>query len=745
MKTTFRVKGMSCAACAAHVEGAVSALDGVESVAVSLLTDSMRVEHSCDVQRIIEAVARAGFSANVQENRAAVVSPVIEKVKDNRRNFLLSLLFLLPLLYLTMAHHMLHAPLPSLFVPSVHPLIYMGAQLLLAIPVIVINRHYFVRGFFAVLRRSPNMDTLIMIGSGVAFLHGVVLFILAAVQSENATDYAMGLYVEASAMILTLVTLGKMLEGSAKNKTSEAIRALSALAPTHSRIVRDGVEIEIPTEELSVGDILRIRAGESIPADGVILEGDVSVNEASITGESLPIDKSAGDKLYCGCTVYNGTVLMRAESVGEDTSLSAVIRMVSEAAASKAPIARLADAVSRYFVPAVTLIALGTFIGWWIAADIGTALSHAIAVLVISCPCALGLATPTAIMTATGRGAQMGILIKSAEALEALGHVRCVAMDKTGTLTRAEMKVCGSKSADGVSTERLFTVARALESGSLHPIASAITEAAESITTDRPTVSDFCTLAGLGVFARVEGKPCLAGNAALMEEYELEYGHLSDAADAFERIGASTVYVSVGEDVLGVIGVADTVREESGAAVAELHRMGMQTVLLTGDNRRAAEHVASTLGIDEVRAGMLPEEKAKAVLSLGERGKTAMIGDGINDAPSLSAANVGIAIGAGADAAIESADVVLKRSSLSDAVDAFALGRATLRNIRQNLFWALFYNSIGIPLAAGAFGLNLPPSYAALAMSLSSFCVVCNALRLRRFRRHPAKDTEKAG
>jgi len=738
MKREFRVTGMSCASCASHVENAVRGVPGVSSVVVSLLTDSMTVEFDlpADEDKIISAVTRAGYGASLPEVGGELSFDDAPRPTGGRR-LLLSALLTIPLFWLAMGH-MIGLPIPPFLSPHDHPYAFIAVQAILAYAVAVINSRFFTGGFLALIRRAPNMDSLVMLGSGASLLHGTVTLVLAIVGgTEQAVELSMSLYFDAAAMILTLVSLGKTLEGRAKRKTTAAIRALTALSPDTATVLRDGTPTVIPTDELAVGDILILRTGDRVAADGVVVSGAGCADESSLTGESRPIDKAPGDKLATGCLVSDGYLEMRAERVGKDTSLSATVRMVREAAASRAPIARLADRVSAVFVPVVLGVACLTALVWFFVSGPADAFLHGVSVLVVSCPCALGLATPTAIMTATGRGAELGVLVKSAEALEVLGRVKTVALDKTGTLTRGEMKVISVVPAPGVDPKRLSSVAFALESRSTHPIARAVAAAFEKETD--LDLSTYSVLPGKGVYGKIDGTHLFGGNAALMEEdLELDLSPLSDKTEAILDVGGTPVFFSEGETLLGVIGVGDTVRDEAADAVARLKGMKIAPVMLTGDHPRAAAGVARKIGIDEFEAGLLPDGKAAAVKRLSkERGPVMMVGDGINDAPSLTAADVGAAVGAGTDVAVVSADVVLRSSSPADVTTALRLGRATLRNMKENLFWALVYNAVCIPIAAGVFsvlGLTLAPWMAALAMSFSSVFVVTNALRLRRFR-----------
>ena len=738
MKREFRVTGMSCASCASHVENAVRGVSGVSDVVVSLLTDGMTVEFDAPAteEKIISAVVRAGYGALLPELGKELSFDDAPRPSGSRR-LILSAILTIPLFWLAMGH-MIGLPIPPFLSPHEHPYAFIAVQMILAYAVAAINARFFTGGFLALIRRAPNMDSLVMLGSGASLLHGTVTFVLALIGGgERAVGLSMSLYFDAAAMILTLVTLGKTLEGRAKRRTTAAIRALTALSPATATVKRDGVPTVIPTEELKVGDVLILKTGDRVAADGTVVAGVGCCDESSLTGESRPIDKAEGDRLATGCLVSDGYLEMRAERVGKDTSLSATIRMVRDAAASRAPIARLADRVSAVFVPAVLAVAIVTALVWFFVSGPADAFLHGVSVLVVSCPCALGLATPTAIMTATGRGAEIGVLVKSAEALETLGKVRTVALDKTGTLTRGEMKVIRVAPAPGIDPARLSRVARALETRSTHPIARAV--AASLAGEDDLDLSTYSVLPGKGVYGKANGVHLFAGNAALMEgDLELDLTPLSGETEAILDVGGTPVYFSEGEDLLGVIGVGDTVRDETPDAVRRLKELGIAPVMLTGDHPRAAAGIARRIGIDEYEAGLLPDGKAEAVgrLSRG-RGPVLMVGDGINDAPALTAADVGAAVGAGTDVAVVSADVVLRSSSPADVVTSIRLGRAALRNMKENLFWALIYNAVCIPIAAGVFsplGLTLAPWMAALAMSFSSVFVVTNALRLRRFR-----------
>lgn len=742
MKTDFRVRGMSCAACSAHVENAVARVAGVKSVSVSLLTGSMVVEHECPTEDILAAVHHAGYGATVMERSASGVAlPPPEKTSWSR--LLLSLLFGLPLLWLGMMPMLwADAPIPAPL--RADPILNVSVQLALALVVVGINHRYFRAGFAAVLRRAPNMDTLIALGSGAAVLQtvGVLISLIAGGHAAHEGMATPHVYAETAAMILILVTLGKTLEGRQKDKTAAAIRALASLAPDTAHVLRDGVERTLPLEDLVIGDTVILRAGERTPVDGTVLSGVGSVDESSLTGESLPIDKRAGDAVLCGCILTSGALTLRADRVGEETSLAETIRMVAGAVSSKAPLARIADRVSAVFVPAVLGVALLTLIVWSIVAAVGDAytftdaLSHAIAVLVISCPCALGLATPTAIMTATGRAAELGILIKSAEALETLGRVDLVALDKTGTVTEGRMRLTAAFTAPNADESTFRATALALETPSSHPIAKAICAGLGGGATAEAV--GFSAMEGRGVYAKVDGEKCFAGNRALLDELEILCPFSDDVTEAYLASGATLTYVCRGAVCIGLLAVQDGIREDSRAAVGSLRALGVRTLMLTGDHERVASHIATAAEIDDYAAELLPANKADRIGAEKKKGRVvAMVGDGVNDALALVSADVGIAVGAGTDVAVESADVVLRRDTLASVPTALRLGRATVRNIHENLFWALIYNAVCIPLAAGVLaplGVSLPPMVGALAMSISSVCVVSNALRLRRFK-----------
>ncbi len=736
---SYNVTGMSCAACSARVEKAVSQTEGVTSCSVNLLTNSMTVEGSATDEMIIAAVSKAGYGASVK-GAEKPKNDNNSSQKDEQKaiiyRLVASVVLLLPLMYLSMGHVMWGWPLPAFF--ESNPLSIAILQMLISGLVLVINQRFFISGIRAVINRSPNMDTLVALGSGVSYIYSIAMTIMMT-GAEHPDHYLHSLYFESAAMILTLITVGKMLEARAKGKTTDAINSLLRLAPRTATVIRDGKEQVIPASEVRVGDIFIVRPGESIPVDGVVTEGHSSVDESALTGESVPVDKQVGDSLLAATTNTSGFMKCRATKVGDDTAIASVIRMVEDASASKAPIAKIADRVSGIFVPVVLLIALITFTAWMIIdGQLGKALSSAISVLVISCPCALGLATPVAIMVGSGVGAKHGILFKSAEALELTGRAGIIALDKTGTITEGKPRVvnviCDRSSDEG----ELLSVAYALEKQSEHPLAKAVSAYAESYSRDL-LITDFKALAGSGVYGRMQNAECRMQN----EVYGGSYKFISTICDLsayksdYDRLtaeGKTPLFFIRDGAPLGLIAVADTVREDSAQAIADMKAMGLRVVMLTGDNSRTAEAIGREAGVDEVISELLSDGKESAIRKLSESGRVIMVGDGINDAPALTRAEVGMAIGGGTDIAIESADVVLMRDSLSDVVDAIRLGRSVLRNIHQNLFWAFCYNLVGIPLAAGLFGLSLNPMFGAAAMSLSSFCVVTNALRLNTFR-----------
>ena len=734
MKQQFDVTGMSCAACSARVEKAVKAVAGVERCAVSLLTNSMAVEGDAPAEAIVEAVTAAGYGASPKGAEKKPVSPKkTEKseVKTLLTRLICSLALLLPLMYLTMGHGTWGWPVPKALAENA---MAQGlTQLLLTTAVLVINQKFFKSGVRGLLHRAPNMDTLVSLGAAAAYGYSLaVLYRLTAMPEHMHMLHE--LYFESAAMILTLITLGKLLEARAKGKTTDALQSLLALSPKTATVVRDGKELSIPVEQVRAGDMFLVRPAQSIPVDGVVLEGSSAVNEAALTGESLPVDKAEGDTVSAATMNQSGFLKCRATRVGEDTTLSQIIKLMSDAAATKAPIAKLADRVSGVFVPVVMSIAAVTLIVWLLVGQsFGYALARGISVLVISCPCALGLATPVAIMVGSGMGAKRGILFKTAVSLETTGKVHTVVMDKTGTVTEGKPRVTDLLPAEGVTEERLLSTAFALEARSEHPLARAVVERAGEQTP--AAVTDFAAAAGNGLSARLDGVELRGGKRAYMTAAVPQAWE--ERALALAQEGKTPLYFSEGGRFLGLIAVADTLKPDTVDAVRELKRLGLHLVLLTGDNRRTAEAIARQAGIDEVVADVLPDGKEAVVRELQKNGRVCMVGDGVNDAPALTRADVGLAIGAGTDVAIDAADVVLMNSRLSDVATAVRLSRATLRNIRENLFWAFFYNCLGIPLAAGAFvsllGWELNPMFGAAAMSLSSFCVVTNALRLNFF------------
>ena len=730
---SYNVTGMSCAACSSRVEKAVSSLDGVKVCSVNLLTNSMTVEGSATDEIIIAAVEKAGYGASpkgTEKNKNVNNNSHNDEKKGIIFRLVASVILLLPLMYLSMGYVMWHFPLPKFFVES--PVAVAILQLVISGLILVINQKFFISGIRAVINRSPNMDTLVAMGSGASYIYSIAVTILMT-SAENPKHYLHQLYFESAAMILTLITVGKMLEARAKGKTTDAINSLISLAPKTANVLRDGKEITILASDVRVGDIFIVRPGESIPVDGKVIEGSSSVNEAALTGESVPVDKQAGDRVLGATQNTSGFLKCEATKVGDDTTIASVIRMVEDASASKAPIAKIADKVSGVFVPVVIGIALITFVVWLILKEgFSTALSHAISVLVISCPCALGLATPVAIMVGSGVGARLGVLFKSAEALELTGRAKIIALDKTGTITKGEPRVTDVVYGNGIEENDLLSLAYAVEKNSEHPLAKAVTDYAEGWDSGLE-VRDFKALSGSGIFARLEDKEIYAGSYKFISQK----ADLSDYARDYERLtaeGKTPLFFILGGRVYGLIAVADSIREDSAVAIEEMKKLGLSVVMLTGDNKRTAETIGKEAGVDKVISELLPDGKEQAIRSLSEQGRVIMVGDGINDAPALARSDVGMAIGGGTDIAIDSADVVLMRESLFDVVDAVRLGRSVLRNIHQNLFWAFCYNLVGIPLAVGLFGLELNPMFGAAAMSLSSFCVVTNALRLNTFK-----------
>ena len=751
----YTVTGMSCAACSARVEKAVKAVPGVTSCSVSLLTNSMGVEGTASASAIVKAVQEAGYGASPKDAAAETPSAELDALADHetprlKKRLIASLVFLAVLMYFSMGHMMWGWPLPHWFDGN-H--VAMGlVQLLLAGIVMVINQKFFISGFKGLLHRAPNMDTLVALGSSASFLWSTyALFAMTRAQVDGndvlVMHYMMELYFESAAMILTLITVGKMLEARSKGKTTDALKSLMKLAPQTATLLREGAEVTVPIAQVKKGDLFVVRPGENIPVDGLVLEGSSAVNESALTGESIPVDKTAGDKVSAATTNQSGFLKCEATRVGEDTTLAQIIRMVSDAAATKAPIAKIADTVSGFFVPAVISISVLTTLVWLLLGrEFGYALARGISVLVISCPCALGLATPVAIMVGNGLGARNGILFKTAASLEAAGRTQIVALDKTGTITGGEPRVTDILPAGGVSESELLTLAASLEQKSEHPLAKAVLAYAETETIACPDVTDFAALPGNGLSARLDGMEIYGGNAEFIATKASVPAELRAEAARLAAEGKTPLFFGGAGRLMGVIAVADTLKEDSPRAIRELQNMGIRVVMLTGDNQRTADAIGRQAGVDEVIAGVLPDGKEAVIRRLQESGKVAMVGDGINDAPALTRADTGIAIGAGTDVAIDAADVVLMNSRLSDVPAAIRLSRATLRNIHENLFWAFIYNIIGIPLAAGVFipfGLTLNPMFGAAAMSLSSFCVVSNALRLNLFDLHSTKHDRK--
>ncbi len=750
----YNVTGMSCAACSARVEKAVGKVPGVTACSVSLLTNSMGVEGGASAAEIIAAVESAGYGASQKGAEKASAGPAAnpeEALADHetpllKKRLWSSLIFLAVLMYFSMGHMMWNWPVPQ-FLHGNH--IAMGLiQLLLTVAVMVINQKFFVSGFKSLWHRAPNMDTLVALGASAAFVYSTyALFAMTGAQVRGdaaaVMDYMMEFYFESAAMILALITVGKMLEARSKGKTTDALKSLMKLAPKTAVLERDGQEVTVPIEQVQKDDIFLVRPGENIPVDGVVVEGSSAVNESALTGESIPVDKAPGDGVSAATVNQSGFLKCRATRVGEDTTLSQIIQMVSDAAATKAPIAKIADRVSGVFVPAVIGVALVTTLVWLLLGQtIGFALARGISVLVISCPCALGLATPVAIMVGNGMGAKSGILFKTAASLEAAGRTEIVALDKTGTITQGEPKVTDILPVQGLTETELLRLARALEQKSEHPLAKAVLQRAEEEQIPAEEVTDFQALPGNGLTARLNGAALSGGNLSFISTQAAVPQDLQAKAEALAGQGKTPLFFSQNGALLGVIAVADVIKEDSPQAVKELQNMGIRVVMLTGDNQRTAEAIGKQAGVDEVIAGVLPDGKESVIRTLKEQGRVAMVGDGINDAPALTRADTGVAIGAGADVAIDAADVVLMKSRLSDVPAAIRLSRATLRNIHENLFWAFFYNTIGIPLAAGLFipfGLTLNPMFGAAAMSLSSFCVVSNALRLNLFNLRDAR------
>ncbi len=756
----YTVTGMSCAACSTRVEKAVSKVPGVSSCSVSLLTNSMGVEGNASAQAIISAVEEAGYGASLKgaaaQNQSHSTTEGEELLKDRetpvlKQRLISSVGFLAVLMYISMGHMMWNWPVPS-FIEGNH--VAMGLlQLLLTVIVMVINQKFFISGFKSLWHKAPNMDTLVALGSGASFVYSTyALFAMTDAQMKGdmagVMSYMHEFYFESAAMILTLITVGKMLEAKSKGRTTDALKSLMKLAPKTATIVEDGIEKTVPIEQVKKGDIFVVRPGENIPVDGVVLEGSSAINESALTGESIPVDKAQGDKVSAATVNQSGFIRCQATRVGEDTTLSQIIQMVSDAAATKAPIAKVADKISGIFVPTVIAIALVTMAVWLLAGQgIGFALARGISVLVISCPCALGLATPVAIMVGNGMGAKNGILFKTAVSLEEAGKVQVVAFDKTGTITSGEPKVTDLLPTEGITEEELLTNAFALEKKSEHPLARAVLQKAGELEIKVPEVEEFQALPGNGLSAVLEGRRLVGGNFTFISTQAEISDEMQKQSQRLAEEGKTPLFFARDGHLMGIIAVADVIKEDSPQAVKQLQNMGIHVVMLTGDNERTARAIGKQAGVDEVIAGVLPDGKESVIRSLKKKGKVAMVGDGINDAPALTRADLGIAIGAGTDIAIDAADVVLMKSQLSDVPAAIRLSRATLKNIHENLFWAFFYNVVGIPLAAGIwypiFGWKLNPMFGAAAMSLSSFCVVTNALRLNLFHMHDAGKDKK--
>lgn len=746
----FHISGMSCVACSARVERTVSSLSGIESCSVNLLTASMTVDGSATDEEIISAVSKAGYGARVAGEKSEKYendNNYLQNAEETAilRRFIISAILLLPLMYVSMGVVMLNAPLPPVFPQS--PLSLALFQLVVSGIIIFINRVFFINGARGMLRGSPNMDTLVSLGSGASFVYSTVLVFLMCEgigRGEDVHHYLHGLYFESAAMILVLITLGKMLEARAKGKTTSAVKSLMDLSPKTATVIRDGKEITVASSEVGLGEVFVVRPGESVACDGVIVEGESSLDESALTGESLPADKTIGDRVYSATVNGTGYLKCRATEVGENTTIATIVKMVEDATATKAPISKLADRISGIFVPAVIAVASVTFATWMLlGSGVGDSLSRAISVLVISCPCALGLATPVAIMVGGGVGAKFGILYKSAEALELVGRARIVALDKTGTVTSGVMSVTDVLPFDGYNREELLALAYALESKSEHPLARAVCRYADERVMLRES-SDFAAVVGGGVTAKLDGKEIYGGSYKFISE---KIGATEEMTTVFEKIsgeGKTPIFFTSENKVVGMIAVQDTLRHDSFEAISSLKNIGMRVVMLTGDNRHTAEAIAKEAGIEDVRAELLPADKEAEIRALSREGRVIMVGDGINDAPSLAAADVGMAIGGGTDIAIESADVVLVRESLMGVTGAVRLGRAVLKNIKQNLFWAFIYNTLGIPVAAGVLiplvGLEMSPMLGAAAMSVSSLCVVLNALRLNGFKEEKTQE-----
>ncbi len=744
----YNVVGMSCAACSARVEKAVCAVEGVKSCSVSLLTNSMGVEGSASAEEIIAAVEKAGYGASLKGAKK-VTETDTDPLKDTqspllRKRLFSSLVFLAVLMYFSMGHVMWGFPVPAFF--DNNPVALGIVQLLLTAIVMVINQKFFISGFKGLIKKAPNMDTLVALGSGAAFIYST--YALFRMTVDAGGHYLHELYFESSAMILTLITVGKLLEAHSKGKTTNALKSLMKLSPKTATVIKDGEQIQVSVEQVKQGDIFVVRPGESIPVDGIVIDGSSAVNESALTGESIPVDKNIGDQVSAATINSSGYIKCEATRVGEDTTLSKIIKMVSDAAATKAPIAKVADKVSGIFVPAVITIAIITaFIWLLVGKDIGFSLARGISVLVISCPCALGLATPVAIMVGNGVGAKNGILFKNAVSLEETGRTAVVALDKTGTITKGEPVVTDIVPASGVDERELLTLAYSLEYKSEHPLAVAIVKFCKEKQISLTDVNGFEALSGNGVKAELEGEPALGGSLSFISSKLNVDDVVSDKADELASMGKTPLLFAKGGRLVGMIAVADVIKDDSAEAIEALKNMGIHVVMLTGDNERTAKAIGDKSGVDEVFAGVMPDGKEKIINSLKRKGKVAMVGDGINDAPALTGADIGIAIGAGSDVAIDAADIVLVKNSLKDVAAAIRLSRKTLKNIHENLFWAFFYNVLGIPLAAGVFisllGWQLNPMFGAAAMSLSSFCVVSNALRLNLVNIHDSSGDKK--
>ena len=734
----YNITGMSCAACSARVERAVSSLEGVEDCSVNLLTNSMEVSGSVSDDEIISAVVKAGYGASLTDskndklNKKSADNKVNDEIRSIRNRFVISLVFLLLLMYVAMGHNMLSLPLPSFLEQS--PIAIAILQMLLCIAVMVINKKFFISGLKSAIKLAPNMDTLVSLGSGVSFIYSVALTIEMSVKTEEAHLLLHGLYFESAAMILVLITLGKMLEAIAKGRTTDALDKLTSLAPENATVIREGQERLIPIGEIKVGDIFIVRPGESVAVDGVVVEGESAVDESALTGESIPVDKALGDSVYSASINRSGFLKCRATSVGDETMLSRIIKMVEDASSSKAPIAKIADKVSGIFVPTVIAISILAFVIWTLLGkDLSFSLTRAISVLVISCPCALGLATPVSIMVGSGVGARNGILFKNATSLEEAGKVKVIALDKTGTITEGNPRVTDVICADEIEESEFLSLAYSLEKQSEHPLSRAIIEHGDERGTQICSVSGFKAVAGNGLEGIIEGETVRGGNERFISRFATIPQALLNMASALSEDGKTPMFFSKNNEILGIIAVADTIKKGSAEAICELRAMGIKTVMLTGDNERTARAIAKQAGVDSCVAGVLPDGKENVISDLKKHGRVAMVGDGINDAPALTAADTGIAIGSGTDIAIDSANIVLIKSDLLDVPAAIKLSRATLKNIKLSLFWAFFYNCLGIPLACGVlipFGVTLTPMIGAAAMSLSSFCVVMNALRL---------------